>query len=604
MRQLPVEPLLAAARIQWRAAPLATLMSLAFAVATSSTGALAAWVSKLLIDELSRGHSADATRALWLAGGGALAASGAVAFWHGSHYADIVVRSKITLAVESALFRRVADLDQLRPFEDPAFHAQLRQAAEAARAAPQQVASLLQAAVRTAVTIGSLIGVVLIVWPAMAGLLVLLVVAGVLAQLNRVRYETQMLRDLLNGQIWHESYRSLLLEPRAAKELQLFGTASAICTRMLARLEISSQIERRRERRAALGQGGIELVAAAIAAIGMVVVVRRVLSGGLALGDVALFSGAVAGMHGALTGLVTQMGDVGPRLIQFRSYLELVSAVPSPGKNCDAPKLSKAIELRDVWFRYSPEAPWVLRGVNLTVLAGRTIGLVGLNGAGKSTLVKLLMRFYDAERGAILWDGIDLRDIDPKALRKRISATFQDFCTYDLSAADNIGLGDADAMEDLPRIREAARLAGIDDLLLALPQGYQTQLSRIISEEGVAQRGGLSGGQWQRLALARSLLRRSASLMILDEPTSGLDPEAEHEVHALLHAHSAGDTRILVSHRLSALRPADSIAVLADGVVTELGTHDELMKRCGSYAQMFCLQAAGYQDRGSTEGVA
>ncbi|MFI6472825.1 ATP-binding cassette domain-containing protein [Streptomyces sp. NPDC050516] len=233
------------------------------------------------------------------------------------------------------------------------------------------------------------------------------------------------------------------------------------------------------------------------------------------------------------------------------------------------------------------------------------MGLVGRNGAGKSTLIKLLCRFYDPERGAILWDGTDIRTMDVAELRRRIGVTFQDYMTYDLSAAENIGIGDLPHREDPERIRGSAALAGIDSTLSGLPDGYETQLSRVhLDEEDGTPGVTLSGGQWQRVALARSLMRGEADLLILDEPSSGLDPEAEHEVHRTLGLHRRERTALLVSHRLGALREADTIAVLVDGEIAELGPHDERMAlRDGHYARLFALQAAGYAERGDRAGT-
>jgi ATP-binding cassette subfamily B protein len=267
--------------------------------------------------------------------------------------------------------------------------------------------------------------------------------------------------------------------------------------------------------------------------------------------------------------------------------------------------LERGIELRDVWFRYSDAHPWVLSGVDLFLPADAAVALVGCNGAGKSTLVKLLCRLYDPTKGAILWDGIDLRDMEITQLRRRIGAVFQDFMHYDLTAAENIALGDIDAAGAAPgerdRIVAAAELAGAHEMLSQLPRGYDTMLSRIfVSEQdkhnpetGVV----LSGGQWQRLALARAFLRDKRDLLILDEPSSGLDAVAEHEVHTRLRKHRRGRTSVLISHRLGAVRGADQIVVLDGGAIVERGTHEELITTDGLYAELFRLQAAGYQEK-------
>jgi ATP-binding cassette subfamily B protein len=209
--------------------------------------------------------------------------------------------------------------------------------------------------------------------------------------------------------------------------------------------------------------------------------------------------------------------------------------------------------------------------------------------------VKLLCRFYEPQQGKIRWDGLDLHECSVDSLRERLSVTFQDFVTYELNAAESIGVGKVSRMADQGAIQEAARLAEIDDALKSLPHGYRTMLTRLFADP-VTGNGGvaLSGGQNQRLALARSLLRSDADVMVLDEPSSGLDPEAEYKIHQTLRTSSSGKTSLLISHRLNALREADRILVIADGQITESGKHDELIAANGGYAMLFARQAEGY----------
>ncbi len=323
-----------------------------------------------------------------------------------------------------------------------------------------------------------------------------------------------------------------------------------------------------------------------------------------------MFVAAVAGVQGALATLALEVARTHQALLLLDHYLAVTTAgpdLPLAAAPRPLPALSGGIELRDVWFRYSDAHPWILRGVSLRIPHGRSLALVGLNGAGKSTLVKLLCRFYDPTRGAILWDGVDLREVDVTAYRRRLSVVFQDYMHYDMTAAENIALGDLDALHDEQRLRAAAERAGIHQKLADLPHGYRTLLSRIFftRPEGDGAHSGvmLSGGQWQRLALARAFLREGRDLMILDEPSAGLDAAAEHEVHAALCGHRGDRTGLLISHRLSAVRDADRIVVLKDGRVAEQGSHDALMALDGEYARLFTLQANGYRTDGEPVGA-
>ena len=230
-----------------------------------------------------------------------------------------------------------------------------------------------------------------------------------------------------------------------------------------------------------------------------------------------------------------------------------------------------------------------VEGLSLQIRSGELIALVGENGAGKSTLVKLLLRFYDPDRGSVRIGGVDLRDLDPEQLRSRIGVLFQDYASYELSVRENVVMGRPDGLIDDDRVREALRDSRSEWLVKKMPNGLDSRVGRLFE-------GGqdLSGGEWQRLALAR-IMYRNADIWILDEPTSSLDPEAEAGIFGELKENLDGRIGIVISHRFSTVRIADRIAVIADGRVTELGTHDELLRADGRYAQLFELQAAGYR---------
>ncbi|MFS8097901.1 ABC transporter ATP-binding protein/permease [Lentzea alba] len=584
----------AALALPFRATPLVATITLVLTVFAGVAPASGAWLTMLLVDELTSG-TASPGRAAFLAVAAALVGGLAIALLYlGGHLGE-VVQQRVTLTVESRLFRRVATLPGLRYVEDPAFHDRLRLAEQAAQEAPGTISQFTQEVIRSVVLLVSFSGALLVVWPPMTLLLLASVVTAVFARLATARREAATEEAWVATDRRRLFYRALLTDVRAAKEIRLFGLGSLLHNRMIDSLATVSGARLAAARRGTLVQSALALLGAAVGGAGTVVVVLNVAAGRSSVGDLVLFLGAVAGVQTGLSGVVLQLGEAGRAVTLFGHYLDVIGTHDDLPEGTGTPSHNASIELRDVWFRYSEDGPWVLRGVNLTIPAGRAVGLAGVNGAGKSTLVKLLCRFYDPQRGTITWDGVDLRELDVDGLRARIGVVFQEFMAYDLTAAENIGIGQAARLDDRGAIEAAAELARVADTIRALPQGFDTVLSRTHADDdhpGVT----LSGGQWQRVALARCLMRADAELMILDEPTSGLDAEGEHRVQETVRRHAEGRTRLLISHRMSSLRGADLIVTLAGGRIAEQGRHDELMDAGGEYARLFRLQADGYQD--------
>src|SRR2546422_8939439 len=247
------------------------------------------------------------------------------------------------------------------------------------------------------------------------------------------------------------------------------------------------------------------------------------------------------------------------------------------------------IRFENVSFAYPGAEKNALTDLSFTVKAGETLAVVGRNGAGKTTLFKLICRLYDPTEGRILIDGIDLRDFEPDDLREQIGAMFQDYVDYQATASENIGLGNVPEIADRDAVVHASKQAGSDELIAGLPEGYDTALGKWF-DAGV----NLSGGEWQKVALARAFMREDARILLLDEPTSALDAQAEYDLFERLRSLTHGRTAVYISHRFSTVRRADRIIFLEHGRLVEEGTHEELIRLNGRYARLFRMQAAAY----------
>jgi ATP-binding cassette subfamily B protein len=323
-------------------------------------------------------------------------------------------------------------------------------------------------------------------------------------------------------------------------------------------------------------------------------VVWRAVNGALTVGDLTLAFALFTRGQDAFGSILTTAASMYEDAL-FMTNLFAFLNVEAPGERAAVhpartlPKGPLALELQNISFRYPGKEAWALRNVSLKLEAGEKLGLVGENGAGKSTLIKLLLRLYDPTEGRILYGGVDLRELDPAELRHRFGAVFQDFVRYQFSVAENIGLGEVGRLEERTAIERAAEAGGSSELIKALPRGYDTVLGSWFDD---AQ--DLSAGQWQKLAVSRAFMR-DAEVLILDEPTASIDAEAEFAMFQRFATLARERTAVIISHRFSTVRLADKIAVLEGGLLTELGSHSELVARGGRYAGLFELQARGYR---------
>ncbi|GIJ46108.1 multidrug ABC transporter permease [Virgisporangium aliadipatigenens] len=588
----------AVTRLTWAAT--GALLPLYFAVMAvdAMLPVAAAWFTKHVIDALVGGGPVLVPAASLAVVGVLAAVLPAPTLLLGN-----VLGRRAALLATLRLFAATERLGGLARFEDPLFADRLRLAQQAPGSCGMLASSAFGLG-RSGLTLIGFVGSLLAISPVLTVALLLAGLPVFLAQLRLSRRRAALHLRLGPTERREMFYANLLTTVQAAKEVRLFGIGGFLRGRLESQRRTADAEKTALDRREAAIEGGLSALGALVAAAALGWAVAAARSGRLGAGDVTVLLAAVAAVQTALYSLIGSLASAHQSLLLFDHYLAVERVEPDlpvvePAR--PLPVLARGIRLRDVWFRYGDGHPWILRGVDLFLPHGSSTALVGANGAGKSTLVKLLCRFYDPTRGTIEWDGVDIRDVPVAELRARMSGVFQDYMTYDLTAAENVAVGDIDSCADRERIRRAARTAGVDATLAGLPDGYDTLLSRIFLPVGPragATMSGvlLSGGQWQRVALARAFMRRSPELVILDEPSSGLDVDAEHEVHEAMRQHRAGRSTLLISHRLNAVRDADVIVVLHDGVVAERGTHDELLDAEGRYARLFRRQAAGYRD--------
>ncbi|WP_210429578.1 ABC transporter ATP-binding protein [Paenibacillus dendritiformis] len=398
---------------------------------------------------------------------------------------------------------------------------------------------------------------------------------------------TPLVRDM-------EYTRFLLKDRQSAKEIRLFGLSSLLYNRwssaFLHQLKETLRMLRKRQR-AEIGMDGLTALFYSGAAAIIIWLIRTT---PIQIGQFVAIGQAVQGTQGLTNQLSTLLAKVFEEMLyvndffRFLNYSHPEAEKQGRGNVAFSAPLQKGITIDNVSFSYVDTTTSVLKNIQLHIEPGEKVAIVGENGSGKSTLVKCLMGLYPVTKGEIRFDDVSIDQLDPDQLHKNITAIFQDFLKYSYTLRDNIGFGDVTRLEDMEWMREVAATTGVDAIARGLKEEYATYLGRYLQEGE-----DLSGGQWQKIALARALFRQS-DIIILDEPTAALDPLTELEVYKLVRDLTENKTAIFISHRMAAARMADRIIVMEKGTITESGTHKELMALNGKYAQMYESQAQWY----------
>jgi ATP-binding cassette subfamily B protein len=575
----------------WHSAPWIVTASvlLRFFAALTPLGVLA--VSKRIVDAVAHRGSVSSTQVWIYLALEFVFAGGGLVLGRAVDYCDARLADEFGRDVSIRLMKHAASMD-LTLFEDPAFHDKM----ERARLQATDRISILNAMgnlFQRTIALCSLAAGIIYYDPWIFGLLMLCVLPAFAGESHFAFLGYALAHEVTPVRRELDYLRTLGSSRESAKEVKMFGLGDYLRDRY--RMLSDQLISRNRAlTRRRLRWGALFAIIGSLGYYGgYAYVVHQALAGTITVGTLTFLAGAIAAANMELQSVFSLFSNIAEQALFLTDLLAFFSVRPrirSKPNAIPAPRpIRDGIEFRGVSFHYPGSQRLILRDINFRIGRGERVAVVGENGQGKTTFVKLIARLYDPTEGCILLDGVDLRDYRVEDLRREIGIIFQDFFRYDMAVRDNIAAGRVELIKNDAALWEAARRSGVDQIVANLPGGLEQMLGRRF-EGGVD----LSGGQWQRMALARAYLR-DAQVLILDEPTAALDAVAEAEVFMNFAELTRERMAILISHRFSTVRLAGRIVVLADGRISEDGSHDQLMASGGQYARLFEMQAANYR---------
>ena len=588
-------------RLIWRTHRGYTTAMIILRIVRSVVPVTTFWVGKLILDSVIAAKSGGgALSQVWkyLALELVIVLSGEV-LARASSLIESLLGDLFSNAMSVELMEHAAKLD-LAQFEDPEFYDHLERAR---RQTVGRIAllSLLLSMSQDALTLLTLAGALIAYNPWLLLLLAAAVVPSFLGETHFASLGYSLLFRWTPERRQLDYLRYVGASDKTAKEVQMFGLAPWLTERY----KVLSQRFYEENRDLSIKRGVVSALLSILGTIGYyaayIVILMRAVRGEITIGTLTFLAASFGRGRDVIQNILMSANNVYEQALYLRDlfvFLDMRPTIESPPNARLVPaKIQSGFVFENVGFKYPGSERWAVRNVDMVLRPGERVALVGENGAGKTTITKLLARLYDTTEGRITLDGVDLREYDLGSLRRAIGVIFQDFVRYDMRFDENIGVGEIESVRgDLQKsngtpaaITAAAENSLAASLLPRFAKGYQQMLGRRF-DEGVD----LSGGEWQKIALARAYIR-DAQVLILDEPTAALDARAEYEVFLRFSELVAGRMAVLISHRFSTVRMADRIIVLRHGKVEEQGSHEELLALHGLYEELFTMQAAGYR---------